>query len=139
MERRPKIFHTTHQANFSVVDAFAHMGTVQYASFFIEHRWIGLRGIGLDLATVNGLPVYFATKSMNINFERPIRCDEAFSITSRVVEWRESDCLTHCEMNKADGKLAASCELIIVCVSKATNRATPWTSDVLDRFFEESP
>jgi YbgC/YbaW family acyl-CoA thioester hydrolase len=131
----PVRFESSHHPTFDDLDPFGHLGSLRYLSLFLEHRWTALRAIGLDLATVAKLPIAFVTKDIALSFKRPVRGDQELRIASSVVSWGEKDCVVHCEMHAAD-RVAATCEITLVCVGKEDQRPMPWPSDFKARFFE---
>ncbi len=136
MERLPRKFRTKHHASFQVLDPFGHMNTVQYLTFFLEHRFDALRDLGLDLAAIARLPFVFVTRRADVTYQKPIVGDEAFTITSSVLSFGDIDCHVRCEMQKGDGSVAATCDLTLVCVAKETRRPAPWNPEFVARFYE---
>jgi acyl-CoA thioesterase FadM len=137
MEPTAKSFTTQHQASFAVVDPFGHMSTPHYLHYFLEHRWVALRdALGLDLATIGKLPFVFVMRRVQVEFERPIFCDEKFEIVSHVSRWDEADSFVECEMRKANGKVAARCHFAITCVAKETKQSIPYPAEFKQRFYE---
>jgi acyl-CoA thioesterase FadM len=76
------------------------------------------------------------TRRADVTFQAPVVGDEAFTISSHVVAFDEVDCRVRCEMHKANGSLAATCDLTLVCVSKETRKPSPWSSEFVARFYE---
>ncbi len=112
MQRRPQTSRTTHRASFLMLDPFGHMNTVHYLTFFLEHRFEALRAdVGLDLAAIGKLPFIFVTQRADLTFFKAVAGDEVFTISSHVREFGDVDCRVRCELQKADGSLAATCEL----------------------------
>jgi len=140
MTRTPLIFRTIQRPAFDDLDPFGHMNTTRFVSAFLHHRFTGLREVlGLDLAALAALPFVFVTRHLSVDFVKSIRGDEAFAITSRVVEVGEMDCEVSGEMQDSRGNVAATFLLRLTCVSKQTQRACPWGHGFMDRFFEATP
>jgi acyl-CoA thioesterase FadM len=113
------------------------MNTASYVSAFLNHRFTGLRErLGLDLSALGELPFILVTSQLRVEFSRALRGDEPFEMTSWVSDVGDTDCEVRGEMHAGQGRLAASFQLRIACVSKQTSRAARWSDGFLDRFFE---
>jgi acyl-CoA thioesterase FadM len=112
------------------------MNTGAFLDVFLEHRFAGLREIGLDLGAIAKLSVIFVVQKANLEFKQAIYGDEEFTIESKVVEFGDRDCSVRCEMQNASGRVAATCDLTLVCVSKETRKPVTWDSSLVDRFYE---
>lgn len=141
MPRTPLVFRTTHRVQFSALDPYNHVGTAQYATYFVDHRMWGLRDhIGWDLATLNALPFMVWVRRLEIDFIRPAQADQEITITSFVREFRGPDAYVECTMADFAGKALARCLMIVAYVDKETTRGAPWPAEVMTLFFEpESP
>lgn len=133
---KPVRFQTTHRARFSEIDPYGHLNTVHYLEYFLDHRFTGLRGLGMDLRSLAQIPVAFYMKELNLTFQRSVRADEEFQITSWVDEWGASQCHVTCEMSNAKGERLAGCTFVLVCIDTVTKAPCRWPDDVKNRFFE---
>src|SRR5262249_53081749 len=121
----------------NVLDPFGHMSTQHYLPFFLEHRWVAFREqLGVTLASLSKLPFIFVVRKATLEFLLPVLGDESFEITSRVVRAGEVDFTVMCEMRKESGKLAATCEMVLVTLSKETRRPAPPTPEFLAMLYE---
>ncbi len=137
MSKTPIIFETTHRIKFSDLDPYNHVGTGQYATYFVDHRVQGVRDyIGWDLKALGTLPFMVWVRRMEIDFLRPARGDQEIVITSFVREFRGSDAVIECSMVDSEGTTLSRCLMTVAYVEKATNRATDWPPDVAALFFE---
>lgn len=137
MSKTPIIFETTHRIQFSDLDPYNHVGTGQYATYFVDHRVQGVRDyIGWDLKALGTLPFMVWVRRMEIDFLRPARGDQEIVITSFVREFRGSDAVIECSMVDSEGTTLSRCLMTVAYVEKATNRATDWPPDVAALFFE---
>jgi YbgC/YbaW family acyl-CoA thioester hydrolase len=136
-ERVPRLLRSKHSASFNVLDPFGHVSTQHYLTFFLEHRWVAFREqLGVTLASLARLPFMFVVRKATIEYLQPVLGDDSFEITSRVVRAGEVDFTVLCELRKDGGKLAATCELVLVTLSKETRRPAPPTPEFLDMLYE---
>lgn len=137
MTRPPLVFRTSHRVQYSDLDPYHHVGTAQYATYFVDHRMRGLRDyIGWDLATLGTLPFMVWTRRVEIDFVQPTLADQDITIISFVREFRGPDAFIECTMADTAGKTLARCLMVVAYVDKATNRGANWPAEVMDRFFE---
>lgn len=137
MSPTPLVFKTTHRIRFSELDPYHHVGTGQYALYFVDHRMQGLRDrIGWGLATLGTLPFMVWVRRLEIDFLRPAQADQEIAITSFVREFRGPDAHIECGMFDSAGKTLARCLMTVAYVDKATNRGADWPADVMALFFE---
>jgi acyl-CoA thioester hydrolase len=137
MPTTPIVFKTTHRIRFSDLDAYHHMTTGKYATYYVDHRMQGLRDrIGWDLQTLATLPFMVWVRRMEIDFIKPTRADEEVTITSFVRDFRGPDATIECTMVDAAGKNLSRCLMTVAYVDRATNRAADWPPDVSALFFE---
>ena len=71
----------------------------------------------------------------NIEFQTPVHGDEEFEIESHVTGFGERDCEARCVMRKGE-RMAATCDLTLVCVSKESRKAVAWDPALVARFYE---
>lgn len=136
--QQPVRFLTRHRAKFFEIDPYGHLNTNFFLTYFLEHRFTGLReAIGYDLKTLGELPVAFYTNRIDIEFLRPVFADEEFEIESFTAEVQDETALVKGELRKAGGKVAARYSLGLSCVDKAAKRPCAWPHDVISRFFKE--
>lgn len=136
MSRTPVLYKSAHRVKFSELDPYNHLRTAVYASYFVDHRMNGLREYaGWDLKTLANLPFMAWVKRMEIDFLQPAVGDQEITITSFVREFRGPDAYIECSMDDAAGTHVSRCEMIVTCVSKATNRAMDWPADAMALFF----
>ena len=136
----PKKFSTKHVLSFNQLDPFGHVSTHHYLPLFLEHRWTSFRDLlGYDYATICQWPVVFYIRRVTQEFLIPVYADDVVTITSWVTRLGETDSTVRSELRKANGKVAATCEFEIVCISKETKRPCPWLKDVVARLFEDAP
>ena len=134
--KTPVQFKTQHRSKFFEIDPYGHMNTNYYITYFLEHRFTGMREfIRYDLAALTNLEVAFFTRRLDIEFLRPIAGDEPFQIVSSTTSVGHTDAVVLGEAIKENGKVATKYHLELVCVDKATGRPTPWPAHVIDKFF----
>lgn len=134
---KPKQFDTTHVAKFREIDPYGHMNTVYYLDYFIEHRFEGMRSIGIDLHVINDLPVAFFMKTVKLDLAMPVLAEEHFKITSKVSDIHEKGAIVLCDMVSCKTeKKHASCQFDLICVDKKNQRPCPWPYDFMALFFE---
>jgi acyl-CoA thioester hydrolase len=132
------VFKTTHRINFSELDPYNHLRTAVYASYYVDHRMIGLREyIGWDLKGLAKLPFMVWVRRMEIDFLLPAMGDQEITITSFVREFRGSDAHIECTMANEAGKALSRCAMTVACVDKGTNRSMDWPADALALFREK--
>ncbi|WP_394835558.1 acyl-CoA thioesterase [Pendulispora rubella] len=134
----PRKFRTHHRVSFNHLDPFGHLSATNYLPLFLEHRWTAFRDeMGYDYATIASWPIVFYIRRVTQEFLIPIFADEELEIVSWVVSLGKLDSTVRSEIRKANGKIAATCEFELVCMSKETRRPTPWLKDVVARLFED--
>lgn len=135
----PIVFRTTHGIKFSDLDAFNHMTTGRYATYYVDHRMQGLsERIGWDMKTLATLPFMTWVRRMEIDFIKPVRGDQEIAVTSFVREFQGPDAIIECTMADAAGKTLSRCLMKVAHVDKASNRATDWPPEVAALFFESA-
>ena len=135
--KKPIVFNTIHRSRFSDLDPYGHMNTLHYISYFIDHRFTECRQkLQLDLKAMSELPIIFVNSGIQVKFRKPIFGDEEFSITSKITEVTEKNCVVDLEMKKTNGDIASTCRLDIICLDKKNQRPTPWPAEFIERFFE---
>lgn len=140
MPQTPIRFLSTHRIRFSDLDAYDHVSTANYATYYVDHRMQGLREhLGWDLPTLVTLPFMVWVRRLEIDFIRPVRADQEITITSFVREFQGPDAFIECTMATADGKPVSRCLMIVAFVDKATHRSAPWTPEVMALFYERNP
>ena len=138
MSKAPIVYKSTHRIKFSELDPYNHVGTGQYATYYVDHRMQGLRDYaGWDLKARETLPFMVWVRRMEIDYLRPARGDQEITITSFVREFRGPDALIECTMVDSAGKAVSRCLMIVAHVDKETNRATDWPPDRMALFFEK--
>lgn len=136
--KEPIQFETHHRVQFSQMDPYAHMNTVHYGSYFLEHRMTGLREhLGWDLKTLMSLPFNVFVRSLKIDFLKPLMGDQEFKVTSFVREFVGSDAHIECTMTDSKGRVAATCLMLATCVDKSTMKSMEWPADQISRFYLE--
>ena len=134
----PLVFRTTHRIRFSDVDAYQHMSTAKYATYYVDHRMAGVRdNLGWDTKTFAALPYMVVVRRLEIDYVRPVRADQDITITSFVREFRGPDALVECTMVDAAGKPASRCLMTVAFVDRGTSRAKDWPADVMALFYEK--
>jgi acyl-CoA thioester hydrolase len=138
MSKVPVIFKSSHQILFSDLDPYNHMGTGKYATYFVDHRMEGLRDhIGWDLGALGTLPFMTWVRRIEIDYIRPVRGDQAVTITSFVREFSGPDAFIECTMKDATDNIVSRCLMTVAHVDKESNRAANWPSDIISLFFEK--
>jgi acyl-CoA thioester hydrolase len=138
MSKTAIVYKSTHRIPFSDLDPYNHVGTGKYATYYVDHRMIGLRdNVGWDLKALGTLPFMLWVRRMEIDYIRPVRGDQEITITSFVREFRGPDALMDCTMVDAAGKTVSRCLMTVAHVDKETNRATDWPPDLMAMFFEK--
>jgi acyl-CoA thioester hydrolase len=138
MSKAPIVYKSTHRIKFSELDPYNHVGTGQYATYYVDHRMQGLRDYaGWDLKALETLPFMVWVRRMEIDYLRPARGDQEITITSFVREFRGPDALIECTMVDSAGKAVSRCLMTVAHVDKETNRATDWPPDRMALFFEK--
>lgn len=137
MERTPIVFRTVHGIRFSDLDPYNHMRTGEYATYFVDHRWEGVRDrLGWDLKAIAELPFMMWVRRLEIDYVRPARGDQNVIITSFVREFRDADALVECTMADANGTTLSRCTMTVAHVDRATLRSSPWPDEVMALFYE---
>jgi acyl-CoA thioester hydrolase len=137
MANAPIVYRTTHRIKFSDLDAYNHVGTGRYATFYVDHRAEGVREhLGWDLQTLGTLPFMTWVRRLEIDFIRPARADQEITIRSFVREFRGPDALIECTMTDAGGKELSRCQMTAACVDRDTKRAKDWPADAMALFYE---
>lgn len=140
MSKTPIVYKTTHRVRFSELDPYNHVNTGHYATYFADHRMAGLRdNVGWDLKTLGELPFMVWVKKLEIDFVRPLRADQEFTISSFVKDFHGSDAQIECTMVDAAAKTVSRCSMTVAYVDKQTNRSADWPLDVAALFFEQPP
>jgi YbgC/YbaW family acyl-CoA thioester hydrolase len=135
--KSPIIFNTKHRARFSELDPYGHMNTLHYVSYFIDHRFTECRQqLQLDFKAMSELPFIFVNSGVQLKFRKPIFSDEEFSITSKITEVTEKNCIVDCEMKKTNDEVASTCRMEITCLNKTTQRPTAWPAEFIEKFFK---
>ncbi len=135
--RTPIRFDTSHRAKFSDLDPNGHVNTERYLSYFLDHRFNGIRErLGWGLKELAALPVFFVVRKVELEFRKPVFGDEPFRITSAVKNVGTASCEVQCELSKGEGIVASACRLDLVCLDRKTMAPTPWPEEVIGRFFE---
>jgi len=139
MPTTPIVFKTTHRIRFSDLDPYNHMTTGKYTTYYVDHRMQGLRDrIGWDLKTIAALPFMVWVRRMEIDFIRPVRGDQEFTITSFVRQFQGADAIIECAMVDEAGKTLSRCLMTVAHVDRDSNRATDWPPDVAALFSEST-
>jgi acyl-CoA thioester hydrolase len=134
--QKPVIFETTARVRFREVDPYGHMNMACYLAHYIDHRFDGMRDvIGLGLAEIAALKVAFHTRSITIEYLRPLLADQEFRIRSYVSELKRSQCLVDLAMIAQDGQTASTAQMRIGCIDKASGRPCGWPPGLMERFF----
>jgi len=134
----PLVFRTTHRIRFSDVDAYQHMSTAKYATYYVDHRMIGVsENLGWDARTFAALPFMVVVRRIEIDYVRPVRGDQEITITSFVREFRGPDAIVECTMVDAAGKEASRCLMTVAYVDRETSRAADWPANVAALFYEK--
>lgn len=137
MTKKPVVFTTTHQVNFSDLDPYDHVGTGRVATYFVDHRMQGLsQRIGWNSTALTALPFAAWVRRLEIDFVRPVLADQQVTITSFVREFRGADAWIECTMSDAAGKILSRALMVVACVDKATSRGTDWPAEAIARFYE---
>ncbi len=137
MTTSPIVFKSAHRIQFSDLDPYNHLGTGKYATYFVDHRMMGLQDhIGWDLAALAKLPFMVWVRRVEIDFIRPVLGDQEVTITSFVREFSGPDAVIECTMTDAAGKALSRCLMTATHVDKATNRGSDWPPDRIALFFE---
>lgn len=138
MEKLPIEFETKHRVKFRQVDAYGHMNMAHYLTYYIDHRFEGMRKyLGLALKDLVELPYEFHVRSVNVEYIRPLFADEEFVIRSEVNEWRKASIIVGLKMANKNGELVSTCEMRIGCIDKQTNKPREWLPSMREKFFKE--
>jgi YbgC/YbaW family acyl-CoA thioester hydrolase len=122
---------------FREVDAYGHMNMGHYLSYFVDHRFEGMRlFLGMGLREIEALPVAFHTRHVEIEYIRPLLGDEQFVITSRLSELKSASCHVNFEMVNLSGQIVSSCRMRIGCIEKESGRPAKWPVGLMERFYE---
>ena len=135
--KKPIVFTTTDRVQFSDLDAYHHVSTARYATYFVDHRMRGLRErLGWDAETIVRLPFAVWVRRLEIDYVRPVLANQEFTITSFARDFLGPDAFIECTMTDAGGKLLSRALMVVACVDKSTNRSTEWPADAVALFFE---
>ena len=132
----PIIFETKYNPTFADLDPFGHMNNEVYVSYFMRHRFDGLRErLGLDMSAFAKLPFIFVIKSLKVDYLKPIVGDREFTVTSHAETFGGAVAEVLCEMKTGD-KVNATCRFELVCIDKATMKPMDWPEEFTAKFFE---
>ncbi len=136
MEKQPIVFKSTHRAKFSEIDLHGHMNNEHYLSYFMDHRFIGLReNLGWDLVTIAKLPVLFVVNNVNISYLKPVKADQAFQISSHVEIFNESTCTISCTMGD-EKNIYSKCEMKLTCIDQKSRQVSEWPKELISKFYQ---
>ena len=139
MNKQPLIFKSTHRAKFSEIDPHGRMNNEHYLSYFMDHRFTGLReSLGWDLKTISKFPVLFVVSEVQISYIKPVMVDQEFQITSHVESFEESTCLVLCTMN-SKSTVHSKCKIQLTCIDQKSQKVTQWPKDLTAKFYEGGP
>jgi acyl-CoA thioester hydrolase len=134
---KPVIFETAARVRFRDVDPYGHMNMAAYLAYYVDHRFEGMRiFLQMGLKEIIALPVAYHTRSVNIEYLRPLLADQEFRIRSYVSSLKRSQCLVDLEMIEVDGQVASTAHMRIGCIDKATGRPCGWPPGLMERFFK---
>lgn len=137
MSPKPIVFRTTHRIRFSDIDSYNHVSTANYATYFIDHRMIGLKdNLGWGGEELERAPFMVWVRRMEIDYIRPVQPDQEIVITSFVREFSGSDAIIECTMEAA-GRTMSKCLMIVAHVDRATSRASDWPVERMAMFYEK--
>lgn len=123
-------FITKHRSRFDEMDPNGHLNSTSYLNYFSENRHEGHRKVlNQSLFDLAKLPFAIHTKSVNIEYIKPIILDEEFSIISEVKEFGNSSALISFKLLNSKEKISATCEMTVVCISKSTFKPDAWPED----------
>lgn len=130
------VFESVHRVRFRDVDPYGHMNMAHYLAYYGDHRFEGMRRfIGLDLKAIAELPIAFHTRSVEIEYLKPLVADQEFKILSYVAELRRSQCYVALEMQNESSEKVSTARMRIGCIDKVTGRPCGWPGGLMERFF----
>lgn len=137
---RPIIYTTTRRVAFSELDPFNHLGTAQYAAYFVDHRMQGLsEHLGWNQKSLRELGFLTLVRRIEVDFLRSARADDEIVMTSFVREFDGPDATIDCTMTGPDGSTLANCVMVVAHVDTASGHATDWPPDHAALFFDDEP
>lgn len=135
--RKPIVFETRHRVRFREIDPYGHMNMVNYLAYFADHRFEGMRTfVAMGMKELEELPIAFHTRSVELEYLRPLFADQEFVIRSHMSEVKRSQCYVDFEMSGVDGTKLATCRMRYGCIDKATQRPGGWPPGLIERFFQ---
>jgi acyl-CoA thioester hydrolase len=137
MARAPIVYRTTHQIRFSELDPYNHLASGNYATYFTDHRMLGLsEHLGWNLQALGSLPFMVWVRRLEIDFLRPVRGDQEVTISSFVRDFQGADAFIECTMQDRAEKSLARCLMVVAHVDKATGRSSNWPDERQSLFFQ---
>jgi acyl-CoA thioester hydrolase len=134
---RPIVYKTQHRIRFSDLDAYDHVSTGNYATYFVDHRMAALaQNLGWDTERLRQLPFMMWVKRLELDFVRSARGHQDISITSFVQSFSGSDVLIECTMRDEKDKTLARCLMTATHIDRASSRPSAWPADIAALFFE---
>lgn len=124
MAGAPILYRTTHPIRFSELDPYNHLATGNYATYFTDHRMLGLsEHLGWNQEALAKLPFMVWVRRLEIDFVRPVRGDQEVCISSFVRDFRGPDAFIECTMQDVSDRLLARCLMVVAYVDKGTGRS----------------
>ena len=137
MTQTPILFETKHQILFSDLDPYKHMRSDNYASYFVNHRMLGLRKyLGWDQKALETAPFMVWMRRIEIDFKRPVWGDCEVVINSYVLDFNGPDAFIECTMTDGGSVVFAKCLMIVAHVDKEKMSACDWPEDRKALFFQ---
>jgi YbgC/YbaW family acyl-CoA thioester hydrolase len=135
--KRPVTFNTRHRARFSDIDPYGHVNANHYLSYYIDHRFVGMREtLKWDLAILSKLRAAFVMKRVEIEFLSPLFADEEFEISSEISAFKERTCSVNLTMRKLEGmKEVSYCRMELACVDRKSGAPIDWPAEILNACF----
>jgi len=107
-----------------------------YLRFFERARTERLRTLGFELDALHrDEDLLFAVRSMNLNFIKPARFNEALWVTANLTEVRRASLNFRQELLREDEALCRA-EVKVVCLTASAFRPKPLPKYLLQRFTE---
>lgn len=132
----PVVFETRHRVRFREIDAYGHMNMAHYLTYYGDHRFEGMRTfIAMGFDEIQSLSIAFHIRSVEIEYLKSLRADQEFTIKSRVVELKRTQCFVAMEMLDEGHQQVSTCRMRIGCVDKESGRVVAWPVGLMERFF----
>lgn len=112
-------------------DHMGHMNVMWYVSKFDEATWTFFASLGLTRSRLSENGIGMAALEQNIAYKRELLPGDVVEVRTRLVELKDKSMrFVHSMSNRNTGILAATCELLGICLDTKIRKATKLPDDV---------